>query len=178
MPRYVAGDHVAIYAVNQADIVEALGKRLGIDLDTVITFTATDEDAKKKTPFPCPTTFRTALSYYVDIMGLPKTNIIRELANHASDDKEKARLMKMASKEGKVDYAKYVIAEQRSLLQILNDLKSVKPPADLLLELLPRLQPRYYSISSSSKAHPNQIHVTASKLHIISSLLLASKNLI
>lgn len=47
------------------------------------------------------------------------------------------------------------------MLQVLEAFPSTTPPIDLLLELLPRLQPRYYSISSSSKLHPHSIHVTA-----------------
>jgi len=99
--RYTAGDHVAIYPTNEKITVDKLGERLGVDLDTICTFVATDEDANKKTPFPCPCSFRTALSYYIDITSLPKTNILRELANHASDDKEKKALTHMATKEGK-----------------------------------------------------------------------------
>lgn len=43
----------------------------------------------------------------------------------------------------------------------MEDIKSCKPPIDHICELLPRLQPRYYSISSSSKLHPQTVHVTA-----------------
>lgn len=38
---------------------------------------------------------------------------------------------------------------------------SCRPPLDLLLEFLPRLQPRYYSISSSPRASPGHVSVTA-----------------
>jgi len=44
---------------------------------------------------------------------------------------------------------------------ILKDLPSVNPPLDKMLEILPRLQPRYYSISSASLTSPRCVHVTA-----------------
>jgi len=40
--RYEAGDHVAVYPVNDVDSVNAIGKRLNLDLDTVITLTNVD----------------------------------------------------------------------------------------------------------------------------------------
>ena len=48
-------------------------------------------------------------------------------------------------------YSEWIVKDHRDLVAVLEDLPSVKPPLDLLLELLPRLQCRYYSISSSPK---------------------------
>ena len=50
-------------------------------------------------------------------------------------------------------------------MAILEDLPSLKPPPDHLCELLPRLHPRYYSISSSPKVYPTSVHVTAVIVH-------------
>ena len=63
--RYEAGDHVAIYPTNDLQLVNKIGQLLNIDLDTVFTMKALDEDATKKSPFPVPTTYRTALKHYV-----------------------------------------------------------------------------------------------------------------
>jgi len=40
--RYDAGDHVAIYPVNDAEQVVKLGKLLDADLETIVTLTNTD----------------------------------------------------------------------------------------------------------------------------------------
>lgn len=48
-------------------------------------------------------------------------------------------------------YSDWVVKDRRNITAILEDLPSVKPPIDHLCELLPRLQARYYSISSSPK---------------------------
>lgn len=62
------------------------------------------EESNKKHPFPCPTSYRTALTYYLDITNPPRTNVLYELAQYATDPSEQERLRKMASSapEGKV----------------------------------------------------------------------------
>ena len=52
---------------------------------------------------------------------------------------------------GKALYSKWIMEDVRHLVHILEDLPTCRPPIDHLLELLPRLQPRFYSIASSSK---------------------------
>jgi sulfite reductase alpha subunit-like flavoprotein len=65
-----------------------------------------DEDSTKKTPFPCPTTYRTALLHYVDITALPRTHVLKELAEYTTDEEEKKLLLQMASStpEGRDKY--------------------------------------------------------------------------
>ena len=40
--RYEAGDHVAVYPTNDPELVESLGKRLNIDLETVFSLDNVD----------------------------------------------------------------------------------------------------------------------------------------
>merc|ERR1719369_2104700 len=161
--RYEAGDHVAIYPTNDVQLVNKIGQLLDIDLDTVFTMKALDEDATKKSPFPVPTTYRTALKHYVDITALPRTHVLKEFAEYTSDADEKAKLSLMTSNtdEGRDMYNSFIVNDCRHVTHILEDLPSCKPAIDQLLELLPRLQPRFYSISSSAKVHKNTVHVTA-----------------
>ncbi|XP_039300847.1 NADPH--cytochrome P450 reductase-like, partial [Nilaparvata lugens] len=151
--RYDTGDHCAVYAKNDDENVEKLGKLLGVNLDTLFTLTNTDEDSSKKHPFPCPTSYRTALTYYLDITSNPRTHILKELSEYCSNPEEQVKLKSMASTspEGKQLYNSWIIQDNRNILHILEDMPSCKPPIDHICELLPRLQCRYYSISSSSK---------------------------
>lgn len=161
--RYESGDHVAVYPANDSSIVNKLGEILSADLDTVISLNNLDEESNKKHPFPCPTTYRTALTYYLDVTNPPRTNVLYELAQYATDQKEQENLRKMASSaaEGKALYLSWVLEARRNILAILEDMSSLRPPLDHLCELLPRLQARYYSIASSSKVHANSIHICA-----------------
>jgi len=159
--RYDAGDHVAIYPTNDTQIVDRLIELMNIDGDTIFTMNNLDEDSTKKHPFPCPTSYRTALLHYVDIVALPRTHIIKELAKYTEDNKERTHLEQMAgtTPEGKSLYQDWIVNDVRHLLHILEDLPTCKPPVDHLLELLPRLQPRFYSIASSAKVCPTSVHV-------------------
>jgi NADPH-ferrihemoprotein reductase len=161
--NYVAGDHLALFPSNDPQLVDRVGELLGVDLDTVFSLTSTDEAATKKHPFPCPTTYRTALSYYVDITSPPRTNVLKELAEYATDPKDEEFLLKITSSsdDGKHQYREWVLEDRRTLVVVLEDLPSFRPPLDHLVELLPRLQARYYSLSSSPKMHPTSVHITA-----------------
>ncbi|XP_062391923.1 NADPH--cytochrome P450 reductase isoform X1 [Sardina pilchardus] len=161
--RYDAGDHVAVYPTNDVAMVTRLGELLAVDLDTLISLNNMDEESNKRHPFPCPCSYRTALTHYLDLSSPPRTNVLYELAPYASDAQEQDMMRKMASAsaEGKALYQSWVLAPQRHVLAVLEDLRSLRPPVDHLCELLPRLQARYYSIASSAKVHPCCVHICA-----------------
>ncbi|XP_062539722.1 NADPH--cytochrome P450 reductase isoform X1 [Armigeres subalbatus] len=161
--RYEAGDHLAMYPVNDTDLVLRLGKLCNAELDTIFSLINTDTDSSKKHPFPCPTTYRTALTHYLEITALPRTHILKELAEYCSEEKDKEflRFMCSTNPDGKAKYQEWIQDSSRNIVHVLEDLPSCRPPLDHICELLPRLQPRFYSISSSSKLHPTTVHVTA-----------------
>nr|QGY64107.1 cytochrome P450 reductase isoform X2 [Sitophilus zeamais] len=161
--RYDSGDHLAVYPINNSELVEKIGKLCEKNLDTIFSLINTDEESSKKHPFPCPCSYRTALTHYLDITQNPRTHVLKELAEYCSDpaEKEKLKLMASTSPEGKALYQKWIIEDNRNIVHILEDTPSCKPALDHLCELLPRLQPRYYSISSSPRLHPSTVHATA-----------------
>jgi NADPH-ferrihemoprotein reductase len=138
--RYAAGDHVAVYPTNSRPLAEQLARRLRVDLDAAVALTAVDPYAKKKTPFPSPCTFRTALLHYVDIAAPVHTHVLRELAHYTQDAPTAARLQHLASRAGAKDYHQYIVHDCRTLLEVLTDMPSVHPDVGHVLELLPRLQ--------------------------------------
>ena len=121
------------------------------------------EDSSKKHPFPCPTTYGTALSHYVDICTPVKSHVLRELANHTTDEQQRQRLLDVSSPsdESLKAYNQYILAARRSIVDVLTEHSTCRPPIDLLLEMLPRLQVRYYSISSSPRANADRLSVTS-----------------
>ena len=140
---YEAGDSLGVFARKNPRLVQAVLDRLGATGEEMVGF---DHEALP---------LRQVLLSKVDI-ARPSDECMLFLASRAFDGEEALKLQALASGEGPAELA------EADLLDLLQAFPSVTPSLPGLIKSLDRLQPRLYSIASSSKAHPREVHLTVS----------------
>ena len=81
---------------------------------------------------------------------------------------QKRRLQQLASREGKDEYQLWAVEQQRAIWEVFQEFPSVQPSFEQFIQLLPPLAPRWYTIASSSVAHPNAVHLAVSVVNEVS----------
>lgn len=159
--RYEAGDHLAVLAANDSELVDAYMHRLKCYDKRSKIISLMSKDGKKGNLFPKKTSLKNVFTYFLDLSSHPRKKTLKAFASYASDTKEAEylQLLSSNSEEGKKEYHNFVTSKSRNVLEVLEELKSVNVPLDHFLELMPRLQPRYYSIASSSQIHNDSVHI-------------------
>jgi len=171
--KYQTGDHVGVWPLNPEREVERFLRILQLHSkrDQTIDVKSLDP-ALAKVPFPVPTTYHSIFRHYLDISQLSSRQAIQSLAKFAPTENAREMLEELGADK---DYYHSVVAENGLrladvLLLAAGDSLTVDPsiakytpwaiPFQHIISCIPRLQPRYYSISSSSRLFPNSIHIT------------------
>lgn len=160
---YQTGDHIAIWPTNNEQEVERLASVLNLTdkLDTVVMVQAIDPAASKKHPFPVPTTYRSMFRHYLEICAPASRQTLQTLIEYAPNEEARGALTRLAN--DKDEYRIKVADACRNLgevLQLVTKQTWTSVPFDLIVENINRLQPRFYSISSSAKESPHIVSAT------------------
>ena len=107
------------------------------------------------------------LQNHLDIMGTPRRYFFKLLSYFANSEHEKERLEYFYTLEAQViliilklsiilnimqdELRLYNDKEKRSVLEVFQDFPSTYPPLEYLLDLIPPIQPRLFSLASSFK---------------------------
>jgi sulfite reductase (NADPH) flavoprotein alpha-component len=140
---YEAGDSLGVFARKNPQLVQAVLDRVGATGEEMVAF---DGEALP---------LRQVLLSKVDV-ARPSDECMLFLAERAFSGEEVLTLQALARGEGPAELT------DADLLDLLMAFPSVMPSLPGLLKSLDRLQPRLYSIASSSKAHPREVHLTVS----------------
>lgn len=142
---YEVGDALALIPENAHDVVEAVLSATGFDPETKVSHKAFDGEVS----------LREALTKHLDITGLSRAIAKKYLA--LVDDQELENLL---SDDRKADFNQWVFGRQILDLVQRFPLSPEKASAQDFVSMLRKLPPRLYSIASSIKAHPDEVHLT------------------
>ncbi|OAL06854.1 cytochrome P450 reductase 2 [Phaeosphaeriaceae sp. SRC1lsM3a] len=160
---YKTGDHVGIWPCNPGEEVDRLVSMLDMRARRKIEFAITLQDEATKPKLPSPTNLDTAFIHYLDICGPVSRKVVSDLAQFAPTLDAKATLLELG--QNRERYELFTSNNHVTFGRLLHFASCGIPwstmPLSFVFESLLPLQPRYYSISSSSVISPRRISVTA-----------------
>ncbi|KAM0713123.1 hypothetical protein Q7P35_000575 [Cladosporium inversicolor] len=160
---YTTGDHIAIWPTNAGKEVDRFLKVLNLADKRHTVIAVKGLDATAKVPFPSPTTYDAAVRFHMEICAPLSRQFVGSLAQFSPNDEIKAEMQKIGSDK---DYFHSKVASKHyNIAQFLEAYSGGSSwdniPFSIFIEGLHKIQPRYYSISSSSLVQPKKISITA-----------------
>lgn len=159
MPEYFPGDTIGILTNNLTSDVNFVLDRLHlVEIADCVYEVKLAKPVKKKNPelppyVPKFITPRRLLTECLDFRIIPRKISLQVLANYTSDPSEKRLLEILASKEGASFYNDFILKNEITFLHLLKILSSCRPSLAMLIEHLPRLLARPYSIANYDKGN-------------------------
>ncbi|KAH6683600.1 NADP/FAD dependent oxidoreductase [Plectosphaerella plurivora] len=168
--RYKTGDHLAIWPTNPE-----------IEVDRLLSVLGSSDQKKRHRPLliksldmtvkvkvPTPTTLYALLRHHLEICAPVPRDIVLRLGEFAPSTSARKYLLGIG--RSKDAYTDFTSVTHVTFGRLLEHALAVEPstekvywsglPLSFILETLPRLQPRYYSISSSSVVSPRVPSIT------------------
>jgi sulfite reductase (NADPH) flavoprotein alpha-component len=140
---YRVGDALGVYPTNPPELVDA-----------IVAAAHCNPGKRVTSPNGSDVTFRDALRRHYCLRG-PSEELLALLAKKAADDSHRAAIDASLAEESYEDF---------DLLDALQLAPSAELTESELLECLAPLAPRLYSIASSSRAHPEEVHLTVGRV--------------
>ncbi|MFH8403980.1 bifunctional cytochrome P450/NADPH--P450 reductase [Streptomyces sp. NPDC018019] len=152
---YRTADHLAVLPANGPAAVERAARVLGADLDTVLDIRAgAGRAGRDALPVDRPLTVRDLLTHHLELGARPTPEQRAVLADHNPCPPERAALQTVADDD------------PRSVLDLVEEHPALRGalPWPVILDLLPALRIRHYSLSSSPAVDPRHADLMVSLL--------------
>ncbi|KAF9231055.1 hypothetical protein BU15DRAFT_90988 [Melanogaster broomeanus] len=158
---YQPGDVVVIHPTALDSEVDNFLVTMGwantTDEPFTITHTMQDQSLPEHTPEV--TTLRVLFTRYLDFNAVPRRCFFELLRHFATDALEREKLDDFVSNEGADELYEYCQRVKRTIREVVAEFRSARIPRDYVFDLFPPLRPRQFSIASSPKRHPREIHL-------------------
>ncbi|MFJ9844073.1 bifunctional cytochrome P450/NADPH--P450 reductase [Kitasatospora sp. NPDC101155] len=149
--EYRTADHLTVLPANDPELVERAAKLFGAELDTVLSVVA---HRRTGLAVDRPLTVRELLTHHVELQDRPTAGQCAVLAGLNPCPPEQAALRALPADD------------PRTLLDLIEDHPALRERLSwpVLLELLPPIRPRHYSISSSPAGDAGRVDLMVSVL--------------
>ena len=147
--HYTAGDSLGVFPTNRQSEVTEILQRLGATGEELV--------SPAMLKLAAPISLREALSSRLALANL-SPRIIGTLAAKATDAGERAALADLLAPESKEVLASFL--DGREYVDLLAEFPSAQLTPQEFVDHLRKLMPRLYSIASSPRVHPADVHLT------------------
>ena len=160
---YTSGDHIAVWPTNPGKEVDRFLSVMGYlsKRDQVVSVKGLDPTAK--VPFPTPTTYDAIMRYHMEVCAPVSRQMLATIAPFAPTESARAEMSKLGN--DKDLFHTEITKKLKNIAQVLQEIAGSQVwsaiPFSVFIEGLNKIQPRYYSISSSSTVQKKKISITA-----------------
>ncbi|PFH47620.1 hypothetical protein AMATHDRAFT_82115 [Amanita thiersii Skay4041] len=159
--QYSPGDVAVIYPIASSKDVDSFLQDMewASGADDAYTMEHIMSDQTLPSNLPSVITFKELFTRHLDFNAVPKRSFFQYLRYFATDELEVERLDEFLSLEGADELYDYCFGVRRTIREVLMEFRHTKIPKDYIFDIFPPLRPRQFSIASSVKKHPRQIHL-------------------
>ncbi|MEV4019469.1 cytochrome P450 [Nonomuraea angiospora] len=149
---YSAGDHVAVFAKNDPELVEWALRCLRVPREQVVRLRAA---GSTHLPVGTAVTAGLLLTEFAELQEIATRSDLEALAAHTACPWTRSQLAELTA-----NYADEILAKRVSPLTLLERFPAIELPLPVFLEMAGPIKPRYYSVSSSPLADPSLVRLT------------------
>jgi sulfite reductase alpha subunit-like flavoprotein len=157
MLKYGLGSCLAIHPKNKKEEVDKFIDFYRLNGDEEVSIASAAKDSKR-TALPEKTTIRQLFTEVLDVFGKPNKRFYEYLRLFA-EGSEREHLEQFSKKEGKQEYRDNR-EETVTFFDLLKQYPSAHPPLEYLVEMIPVIKPRYYSIASANRMFKDKLHLS------------------
>ncbi|CAJ0962742.1 unnamed protein product, partial [Mesorhabditis belari] len=133
------------FILERMGLLTLADQKCGVEVDK----NATKPNAAVPGYIPPTSSLRYIFTHCLDIRRSPGRPVLRIFAEATEDEAEKRRLLELCSAQGMAEFTAHVRQAAVSIVDVLLAFPGVRPSPERLMEQLPRLMPRPYSVANS-----------------------------
>eukprot|EP00033_Pygsuia_biforma_P000096 GCRY01000123.1.p1 GENE.GCRY01000123.1~~GCRY01000123.1.p1 ORF type:complete len:1280 (-),score=414.11 GCRY01000123.1:277-4116(-) len=157
--NYATGYHMGIMPRNDDQRVVDFLKAYGLNASLPVCIIP-NGNARPLAGMDNALTIKCIFKTYLDVFAPVTRSFMRLLAPFAEDEEEGKKLRFLGSLDGKEEFVKDYLDESACYADVLLKFASARPTLSHLVDMIPMIRPRLYSIASGSNMHPRHVQLT------------------